>query len=589
MQKSIGAEILKTFKENSQKVFLKSFLSQRQYTGAEAISIIQKIAISLLAEDCEEKSCVAIYAQNCPEWSMFDIACLQTRVVSVPIFATNNAVHTDYILNDAEVKLVVVGSQEQYDEILKIERHEDFRLIIFDDKVELKTDKSIYFKDWIELYDENGYKALLEGRINNIQESDLATLIYTSGTTGNPKGVQLHHRQFNAMLANHNAVYDLKPEYTSIAFLPLSHVYERGWTYIVLANGMTNIYLSNPKVVAKAIESVKPDTFCAVPRLYEKIHGKILDEISQGATIKQKIFHWALKQGKRRLSYVQNKKTVPSLLSLKYQIADALVFSKIKAKLGGNLKICPCGGAYIADELVEFFRALGVPLLVGYGLTESTATVTSFTEENFKVGSVGKPIVNVEVKIGENNEILVKGDTITSGYYKLEEETREQFTADGWFKTGDAGHLDEKGFLFITDRIKQLIKTANGKYIAPQLVEGHLTQSRFIAQAMIIGEGKSYVSALFTLDQEYVEEWAKNNHIKYDNLEDLAQNKTLINAISNAIDKEQAELSSYEKVKRFKVLPYEFTMENDELTPTLKLKRKIIEERYADIISSFYK
>ncbi|MDG4950179.1 long-chain fatty acid--CoA ligase [Weeksellaceae bacterium KMM 9724] len=589
MENNIGAEVLKSFQQDPDKVFLRSYSSGRNYTGSMAISTIQKIATSLIAEGQDQMSRVAIFSQNCPEWTLVDLACIQARIISVPIFATNNYVQTEFILKDSGSQLVFAGSKEQYNELLKIKNKEEYRIIVFDDQVDLKTENSIYFKDWFELYDDQNLNDDLKKRTASIKESDLTTLIYTSGTTGEPKGVQVHHSQFNALLANHNEVYEFKPSYTSLAFLPLSHVYERSWTYIILSNGMSNVYLSNPKVIASAIEKIKPETFCAVPRLYEKIHGKIMDEISKQSSITQNVFNWALKQGKKHSEFIQNKQKVPALLSLKHKLADRLVFKTIRAKLGGNIVYCPCGGAYISDHLVEFFRAINIPLLVGYGLTESTATVTSFTNEDYRVGSVGKPIVNVDLKIGENNEILVKGKTITSGYYQLEEESKERFTEDGWFKTGDAGRLDEDGFLYITDRIKQLIKTANGKYIAPQLVEGRLAQSRFIAQAMIIGEGRSYVSGLFTLDQEYVEEWAKEQGINYDNFEGLAQNQDLLKAINTSINEEQKDLSNYEKVKRFRVLAHEFSMEKDELTPTLKLKRKVIEKNYADLINTLYK
>ncbi|MXV38323.1 AMP-binding protein [Flavobacteriaceae bacterium Ap0902] len=589
MQENIGSIILNTFEKDKQKHFLKNYITGEQYTGEETINIVHKIATTLIAEEVEAGSRVAIYSQNCPEWTMVDIACLQSKLISVPIFATNNSHETDYILHDAGVQVIFVGTQSQYREILKIDRREQFRIIIFDEKVNLQTDNSIHFKNWINQYDPKGYDSDLEERTNSITKNDLATLIYTSGTTGEPKGVELIHHQFTSLLENHNLTYEFKPSYTSIAFLPLSHVYERGWTYIVLANGMTNVYLSDPKIIADAIYNVKPETVCAVPRLYEKIYAKIMDEISSQSLIKKKIFHWAVGVGKNRLKYTQENKSVPLGLSLKYKIADRLVFQKILEKLGGNMVYAPCGGAYMPDKLVEFFLAIGLPMLVGYGLTEASATVTSFTLENFKVGTVGKPIINVDVKIGENNEILVKGDTITRGYYKLEEESKKHYTEDGWFKTGDAGHLDEEGYLVITDRIKQLIKTANGKYIAPQLVEAQISQSPFISQAMVIGEGKPFAAAILTLNREYAEKWANRKQIEFDKIDNLLENERMLKSLDQSIKKKQLTLSSYERVKRYKVLPNEFTMENDELTPTLKLKRKVILERYSDLIDTLYK
>ncbi|MGI9526731.1 MAG: AMP-dependent synthetase/ligase [Weeksellaceae bacterium] len=585
----VGSLILDVFKSNSEKEFLKSYNRDHTYTGQQAAEATYKIARCLMAEGCQVGDRVAIYSQNYPEWTLIDLACIHAKTVSVPIFATSNAGQTEYILKDSGSKIVFVGDQPQYDEIMKTDLKDDIRIIVLNDEVKLQTPNSILYKDWLEKYENTELNSELEKRTQSIQEQDLLTLIYTSGTTGKPKGVKLHHKQFNALIKNHNIVYDFKPEYTSITFLPLSHVFERGWCYIILANGMTNIYLNDPKVIAKAITEVKPDTFCAVPRLYEKIYATIMDNVHQQSVVKQKMFHWAVDIGKKHLLYIQDHKKVPTALALKYKLAEKLVFNKIRNQLGGNLKICPCGGAYMPDDLVTFFRGIGFPLLVGYGLTESTATVTSFTEENYKVGTVGKPLVNVQVKIGENNEILVKGDTITSGYFNLDEESEEIFTSDGWLKTGDAGHLDEDGYLVITDRIKQLIKTANGKYIAPQLVEGHLTQSPFISQAMVVGEGKPYASALITLDKETVVRWAKNRKITYNSYEELTKNDLLRQSIAKSVKKKQAKLSDYEKAKKFKILNREFSMEDDELTPTLKFKRKTILEKYADDIASMYR
>lgn len=588
MQKSLVLEILNKFEKNKDKVFLKDYIYGKQYTGEKAIYLIYKIASKLISENCTENSRIAIFSQNMPEWSLVDIACMLTRITSVPIFATNNSRQTDYILNDANVNTIFVGEKEQYKEILKIERCPSFRIIVFDDNVELKTENSIYFKDWVKSADLEKYKSEIENRKNNISEQDLITLIYTSGTTGKAKGVELRNKQFNAMVKNHIEVYALKSKYTSLAFLPLSHVFERGWTYLVLSQGMTNVYLSDPKLVAEALEKVKPNLYCAVPRLYEKVYAKIIEEISKQPFINKKIFYWAIDIGKERLKYEEKHIPIPTSLALKNKVARNIVFNKIKQKLGGKLVYCPCGGAYIPGKLVKFFRAIEFPLLVGYGLTETSATVTSFTIENFKVGTVGKPIVNVDVKIGENNEILIKGDTVTSGYYNLDQETKELFTEDGWLRSGDAGHIDEDGYLVITDRIKQLIKTANGKYIAPQLVEGHLSQSPFVSQAIVIGEGKPFASALLTIDREFVKYWAETKEIKYENLDELVENNILIKAIEKSINKEQISLSNYEKVKRFKVLAKEFTMDKEELTPTLKLKRKVILEKYSDLINQMY-
>lgn len=593
MENHAGQLVLNRFQEYSDKVMLKISENNkwREYTGKQALDIAKTVSYCLLENGIKRGDRIGIYSQNMPEWSLADIGAMSMGGVTVPVFATQISNEAKYILKDANIELLFVGEETQYNEILKIIDDEDLSLrqvVVFDDKVELTHNKSIYFKDWILQDISEQTKAKLNDITKEVTPEDLATIIYTSGTTGEPKGVMLSHSNIIETIKNHDIKYDLTNHDTSLAFLPLAHVFERVWTLYVFHKGMLNYYNKNPKLVAQAMLKAKPTVMCSVPRLYEKIYFMAIDAVEKSSGIKRKMFNTAIATGKKVEEYRVKDKKLPIGLKLKHKLMDKLVLSKVREKMGGNLRFMPCGGAALTAEITEFFRAVGLPIVIGYGLTETTATVTSFDVESYKLGTTGIPLPNVQVKIGDDNEILVKGAGVMKGYYNKPEATAKVFDKDGWFKTGDAGEFDSEGNLTITDRIKDLIKTSGGKYIAPQLVEATLLNHNLIEQVAVIGEGKPYVSALLTPNFEALKDWAKEKEIAFNNITDLIQKPEIDSLYKTLVDSLQEKLSHFERIKKFKLMPQEFSIENNEVTPTFKLKRKVIAKKYASLIDEMY-
>lgn len=592
MKNHIGNAITETFNKFSEKVMLRSYVNEtwENYTGEQANKLIRVIAENLLLENVQHQEKVGIFAQNMPKWTMADIASTLIGAVPVPIYATNIASQVKYILKDANIRVLFIGEEQQYKEVLQIIDDQDTplqRIIIFDESIKINHPKAIYFKDWIK-NDTKEVKELFLSRNEEVKPYDLATIIYTSGTTGEPKGVILDHDNILETIANHEIKFNLSSDDSSLAFLPLSHVFERLWTYYILYKGMQNTYCKDPKNVANLLPIVQPTVLCSVPRLYEKIYQMAMSNVEKASKTKQKLFNWAIETGKKVEKNRLNNKANGWLLQIQYSIADKLVLSKIREKMGGKLRFMPCGGAFLSAEITFFFRAVGLPIVIGYGLTETTATVTAYGTENYFLGSVGKVLPNVEVKIGEENEILVKGANVMRGYYNKPEETENVFDKDGWFRTGDAGHLDDEGNLFITDRIKDLIKTSGGKYIAPQLVEAVLSNHGFIEQVAVMGEGKPYASALLTPNFEELKLWAEEKKIIFKDIKELISKPEVIKKYNEIVNKLQTSLAQFEKIKKFTLMPEEFSIEANEVTPTFKLKRKIIAVKYHALIEQMY-
>ena len=582
------------FKKHSEKAILKIYKNKNwiEYSGKKCLDIIDKVGKSLLNEGAKKGDNIGIFSQNMPEWTLADIGAQSIGCPVIPIYATNVADQVKYILDDAKIEYLFVGEKEQYKEVLDVLNETDIplkKIIVFDDTLKLENEQSIYFNDWISQELPESLAQQKEELYNDIDDEDIATIIYTSGTTGKPKGVILNHRNFLSTIEEHHRRYDFKSSDTSLAFLPLSHIFERAWTFLILSSGMTNVYNKNPKAIGEMMILVKPTAMSSVPRLYEKIYHLAMDTMSKSSAPVKKLFFWALKTGRKREELIRAKKPIGSYLAFKDKIAEKLVFKKFREKLGGNLNFMPCGGAYLDDEIVSFFRAMRLPIIVGYGLSETTATVSSGLVEEYKLGTVGKPLNNIEVRIGENDEIQIKGGNVMQGYYNDPEETAKVFTEDGWFKTGDAGKFDDEGYLMITDRIKDLIKTAGGKYIAPQFVEGVLTNDPLIDQAIVYGERKPYAVALIAPNFEILKNWANEQKINYNNLSNLVQNSSVVELFNKKIKELQAKLASYEQVKKFHILDRELSMKNGEITPTLKPVRKNIFEKYKEFLEDLYK
>lgn len=549
--------------------------------------MVFKTANALKDVGVQENDKVAIYSDNSSEWMIFDLAVMAIGAITVPIYSTNNAEQAEYIVNDSQSKVILVGDQAQYDGCLEMLKKEEssLRTIIVSKKaVWIKKEfNSFYLEDFIA-------KASQKLEINKKEYHDVATLIYTSGTTGTPKGVMLTHGNFVKAFDSHFKFLNFKnfEEELSLAFLPLSHVFERCWSLLCLYGGAKVYFLEDPKNIAKALEEVKPTMMCAVPRFFQKVYAGVLEKAAEGSSLKKKIFNWALEIGTQTAELRRNENTIPFGLKLKESIANSLVFSKVKDKMGGRLWFLPCGGASLSPEVTKFFDAVGIHVTVGYGLTETTATLTLFPLTHYEHGTSGQALPGVELRIGENDEIQAKGNGIMKGYYNKPEDTKAVFTVDGWFKTGDAGKIDEKGNLIITDRIKDLMKTSNGKYIAPQQIENLLTNNNYIQQIILIAEGRQFVSALIVPNFEFLEDYIKKNNIPFTNWEDLVKKEEIIQLYKDKIKELQHDLSDFEKVKKFTLMPAEFEINTGEITPTLKIKRNVVLKKYADLIEKMY-
>lgn len=550
---------------------------------------LDALSRALLANGVDVQEHVAICSDNMPRWTIADLATMQIRAITVPIYATNTPKQTAYILDNAEVKILFVGAQTQFDAVCEIaDTCPNLRLVVaMDDRIDLK-DKP-WAISWVEFVDmgTTAQDKALSQRLEQMNFDDLFTLIYTSGTTGNPKGVMLDYANMAAQLKGHNIRLNLTSDDVSLCFLPLSHVFERAWTFYVLYKGGVNCYVRDTGLIRAAITEIKPTVMCAVPRFYEKIYSSIYDKVSTAPFIRQKLFHWAIKTGIAMLKAKESGKKPSALLSASHKLADKLVFKKLRQALGGNIKTMPCGGAKLDPVIGQFFQAVGVNVLLGYGMTETLATISCWDKNNFDPSSIGTLMPGAEVKISAEHEILVKGPMVMRGYYKIDDD--DVFDEQGFLRTGDAGHIDANGNLFITDRIKELMKTSGGKYIAPQVIEGAIGRDHFIEQIAIIADARKFVSALIVPCFDTLEHYAKELNIKYKDRFELIKHNQIVEMFEKRITGLQNELAKFEQVKKFKLLPKAFSMDEGELTPTLKLRRKIINAKYHQEIEAMYK
>ena len=543
----------------------------------------------------EEKDNVGIFSQNMYEIIIADFAIIGNHAVTVPIYATSTESQVEFIANDAEIEILFVGEQYQYDVAIEAKKNSPFlkKIIAIDPLIDLRNDpENMYFSDLLLLGQKSNNDALIEARQALASEDDLVNILYTSGTTGVPKGVMLHQYNYSGVIRIHKErLAEVTDKDTSMCFLPITHIFERAWTYLCLERGVQVYVNKRPIEIQQTILEVQPTLMCTVPRYWEKVYAAILEKMETLSPALKKIFTWAIQVGKvYNLEYYRHRKSAPILLRLKYILAEKLVFNKIKSAAGlTNLHFFPCAGSRLADDINEFIHSLGINLVYGYGLTESTATVSCYlpSNQNYIIGSIGKIMPQVEVKISEEGEILLKGKTITSGYYKRPEANAEAFV-DGWFKTGDAGHIDEDNNLYITDRIKDLFKTAGGKYVAPQMLESRLSESKFIDQIAIIGDQRKYVTALIVPTFDTLKIYAANHAISYQSIAELIANPTIIEFYTTLIKDQMKDLAKYEQIKRFTLLPKAFTMEDGLLTNTLKLKRKEVARIYAQEIEKMY-
>ncbi len=558
-------------------------------TYREMGDYIDNVAKALIDTGIKEGDMVGIFSQNRPEWNIVDFAILSVKGTSVPVYATNTAKQAEYIVNDASISVLFVGDQEQYDKICSfIDSSQTLKtVIVFDDSVLLKGDHSVYYRDFVERGKKSGKDDELKNRLSTFSSDETATLIYTSGTTGDPKGVILTHSNFFNQFRAIDAEFNVGTSDVSLCFLPLSHAYERTWSYYVFRNGVQNNYVHDPKQIVEFMAEVRPTAMVSVPRLYEKIYSTVFDRLEKASPIKKGMFRWALKTGKKYAYKKKDGRFIGPLLRASHALVDKLVLSKLRDIVGGSKNFFSAGGAPLSRDIEEFFFACGILICQGYGLTETSPMITYNTPNSFRFGSVGKPIPGCEVKLSDEGEILARGDNIMKGYYNKPEATGETIV-NGWLRTGDVGRIDEDGFLFITDRIKDLIITAQGKNIAPQHIETIIGKDHYIEQIAVIGDKRKYVSALIVPSYDALEAYAVENNITYTSRDDLIGKPEIIEFYTSRINEISNELANYEKIKRFTLMPSEFTQEGGELTPTLKIKRKVVGEKYREVIDRMY-
>ncbi len=560
-------------------------------------SEVNNAAAALQILGIEPQQMVAIFAPNCPEAVIIDFAAYRNRAIPVSIYSTSSPEQLSFIVKDSGARVLFVADQRQYRAARSISGDcpDLKKIVVLDSDVTLdRNDKdSITYSQFLALGAAGGEKAAaqVELRAASALPEDIATLIYTSGTTGEPKGAILPHSAFTAAIDMHHVRLDhLTDEDTSLCFLPLSHIFEKAWTYFCLSSGIMVYVNRDPKRVAQAIKLTHPTCMCSVPRFWEKAYTAIMDKTSKLKGVKALMFKRALKVGaKYNLEYRRLGIRAPRLLEARYSFYDRMVLRPIRRAMGlGDRTFFPAAGAPLSGTIVEFFRSIGVDIIIGYGLSETTATVTCYPYVGFEIGTVGTTLPGVQMKIGENNEILVKGPTVSTGYYNRPEATAEAFTEDGWFRTGDAGLVDNSGALVLTERIKDLFKTSNGKYIAPQAIESRLGEDRYIEQVAVIGDQRKYVTAIIIPAFDALKEYAAKKHIQFKNLDELVQNSEIKKFIAQRIERLQKGFAGFEKIKRFTLLPKEFTIEGGELTNTLKIRRPVINSVYAAQIEAMY-
>lgn len=561
------------------------------YSWAVFGEMIDSTSKALIEYGTAEGDMVGIFCHNSVEWAVADYASFTIRAASVPVYATNSTAELEYIVNHAEIKILFVTDQAQYEKAYSLlGKSPTLETIIVSNKsVKIKASKNVmYFSDFLEVGRKSKTEKELNNRIAKLDSDDLSTLIYTSGTTGTPKGVMLTHKNWLAMLFGTGYHIPIIESDVNLAFLPLSHVFERAWSYFILCGNGQVDYCHDTKALEEFLVETRPHYMCSVPRVWEKIYAKVKNDINNSSPTKQKLFNWALEIGGQVGYLKRDQKPVPLGLRMKHKIATTLVLEKIQSVFGGRTKVYNVGGSAFSGDISEFFFKAGVLLLQGYGLTECFVICVSNPTHN-KFGTCGPVVPLVEVRISEEGEIQAKGPNMMIGYYKDEALTKEMFTEDGWLKTGDVGFIDSEGYITITDRIKDLFKTSGGKYVAPQQIETLLKEDFYFEQVAAVGDGEKYVSALIVPAFEALETYANNNGISFNSREDLVKHPNIMSFYQEKIDILTKDLGQVEKIKRFTLLPNEFTQETGELTPTQKIKRKVIKEKYADEIAAMYK
>lgn len=555
---------------------------------------VKQVSNALLNIGAKPHDKIAVFSQNCVHYLYTDFGAYGIKVCSIPFYATSSEQQIQYMINDGQVRFLFVGEQDQYDKA-----HRVFalcpsleRIIIFDSSVRISTHDpaALYFKDFIKLGENLPRQTEVEALYQSASMDDMANILYTSGTTGDSKGVMLTYGQYDAALRANDEGVPVSEKDRVINFLPFTHIFERGWAYLCLSEGAQLFINTYPHEIQESMRQVHPTCMCSVPRFWEKVYIAVKAKMDEAGSVQKKLFYHALAVGrKRNIEYIANGKRPPLTLELEYKIINKTILSMVRKQLGlEHPNIFPTAGAYVSPEVEEFILSVGIGMVVGYGLTESLATVSCVhLDKKFTIGSVGRPISSIQIKIGEDNEILLKGPTITKGYYHRDTTNAKVFDEEGFFHTGDAGYMKD-GELFLTERIKDLFKTSNGKYIAPQQVESLLLVDKFIDQVAVIADQRKFVSALIVPEFRLVEDWAREHHIAFSSREDLCANEQVKKMLQERINTLQQQLAYYEQIKRITLLPHHFSMESGELTNTLKIRRPIINKNYQAEIDKMY-
>ena len=537
---------------------------------------------------------VGVFSQNCVQYLYTDFGAFGIRAVTVPFYATSSEQQIQYMIGDAQVRVLFVGEQEQYDKARRVFAHCPSleRIIIYDRRVDINpSDKSsIYFDDFLALGDNSPRQSEVEKLYGEANGDDLCNILYTSGTTGDSKGVMLTYGQYHAALEVNARFIPVGEADRVMDFLPMTHIFERAWLFLSIGAGAEIVVNTNPKEIQQSMRETRPTCMSAVPRFWEKVYAEVIDRIDRATPTQQKLLRraWAIGR-KHNIEYLARGKRPPLQLRMKYALMHRTLFKIVRNELGlDRPNIFPTAGATVSPEIEEFVHSIGINMIVGYGLTESLATVSADHKGRpFTVGSVGRPIDGLDIKFGENDEILLKGPTITKGYYHREELNKQAFDDEGYFHTGDSGYI-RNGELFLKDRIKDLFKTSNGKYIAPQMIESKLIVDKYIDQIAVIADQRKFVSALIIPDYALLEEYAQGHGIAFTSREELCADPGIHAMMAERIETLQQQLASYEKIKRFTLLPDHFTMERGELTNTLKIRRKVLAKNYAKEIEKMY-
>ena len=555
---------------------------------------VKTVSNALLNMGVKVQENIGVFSQNCPQYLFCDYGAWGVRAVTIPFYATSSEQQIQYIVNDAKIRFLFVGEQEQYDKAKRVMSLCPTleRIVVFDASVALNRSdaNAIYFDDFLKLGEGFPRQTEVAKLSSEATFEDLANILYTSGTTGDSKGVMLTYGQYHAALAANAKCVNVREEDRVLDFLPFAHIFEKAWAILSVSVGARLIINNDPKRVQQSMRETNPTCMSAVPRFWEKVYAGVMEKIENSSTVSQRIFNYALSVGrKHNIDYLSRGKRPPISLSIKYNTINKTLFAKIRKELGlVNPNIFPTAGAAISPHIEEFVHSVGINMIAGYGLTESLATVTcDHHGEPYTVGSVGRLVDGLEMKISEEGEVLLKGPTIFKGYYNRKDVTEESFTPDGFFKTGDAGYI-KNGELFLTERIKDLFKTSNGKYIAPQMIESRLMVDKYIDQIAIIADERKFVSALIVPEYRLLEAYAQSRGKINLSTEELCADADVNAMLKERIDTLQQQFAYYEQVKRFTILPAPFTMESGELTNTLKLRRRVVNERYKAIIDKMY-